>query len=152
MSEKIVFYVPKSMFASVMGVLAKMVFLGVPFLAFYLADGDQFMPVWLGGLLCFVLGVVLMIQSDRWVAPLIGIHTEFEFTETELRIRSAQGRSSWALADLPPVHAFQVTGDTAIKHVEITLPDGQKYDVFETWVTSETSAAFDRVYRRFAPQ
>lgn len=151
MPETIVFYVPKSTFASILGVLGKMLFLGLPFFAFALIGWESIGPAWLGILICLVIGIVLMVYSDRWIAPLIGRKTEYVFGETRLRIRNAMGESSFDYAELTGLRAFEVSGDTSVKHISFGCPDGTQHDIFETWVHSDSDKAFDRVYRKYAP-
>lgn len=149
MPETIVFYAPKSTLASILGVLGKMLFLGLPFLVIYLLGAESWGPAWLVILIGLMAGIVLLFLSDRWIAPLIGRKTTYVFDEDKLTIQTESGTRSFAYAELSNLSAFEVSGETSVKHISFGCPDGTQHDIFETWVTSGSSAAYDRIYHKY---
>jgi hypothetical protein len=145
--SRIVFYVPKSTGASILGVMLKIVLLLLPTGILLLFLGRQENPEWLWIIATVVAGLLLMIRSDFLILPLIGVRHTFQFSTEAVVITNADGEKTVPLSELKTLTAFEVPAESGtVKHIVIEYPFGHKTDIFETWVTGPSMKDFEKLY------
>lgn len=146
MNAKIVFYAPKSLFSSILGVLVNMALLLMPMLLLAVYQVESESTSWRVVLIGLPIGIFLVFKSEPIVYPLVGIKHEFVFSDEFVEIISAKIKEKIALKDLK-ITAFEVPADdSSIKHIVLEWSEDKKIDIFETWVTGDTLKGFYLIF------
>lgn len=151
--KRIIFYAPRSLGTSILGVVIKMVLLLLPMAAIlFMLPKDKDIPI-LAVVIGVAIGILLMLKSEWIIYPLVGKKHDFLFGEESLELTVDGIAKVTYLKELKSITAFEVPMENgSVKHLVIEWHDGSKIDIFETWVTGTSMAAFESLFKKYLPQ